>query len=238
MPSDTPPKGVVPLPRFTELPAGSFLWHVTHGSASGPGTPFRTLDPSERDPAVVGRFGPTPECPYPYCYAALDDLTAISEVLLRNVGFGGPQRYLPAHDIVGRRLALLETRAPLWLVSLTDAAELAAACQDAWLIHAESVDYRVTQRWAHWLRDSSAPDGHGPAGLVWQSRRRPGGHAVLLFGDRCGDVVTWSGFQARSLDDDAGLDWLNLRLALLRTRVRRPSPALETTGAAGSGTAG
>lgn len=237
MPADIPPKGVVPLPRFTELPAGSFLWSVTHGPASEPGTPFRTLpaDPVACDPAAVGRFGPTPECPYPYCYAALDDLTAISEVLLRNVGFGGPQRYLPARDIADRRLVLLETRAPLWLVSLTNATELAAACQDSWLVHAESADYRVTQRWAHWLRDSTAPDGHGPAGLVWQSKRRPGGHAVLLFGDRCGDVVTWSGFAARRLDDDAGLDWLNLRLALLRTRVRRPSHA--PAGMAGSGAA-
>lgn len=222
MPADIPPKGIAPRPLFTELPAGSFLWRVTKEPVSGPTTPFRSppADPADFDQDAGGRFGPTPECPYPYCYAALDDLTAISEVLLRNVGFGGPQRYLPAREITGRRLALLETRAPLWLVSLTGAAELAAACQDAWLIHAESGDYRVTQRWAHWLRDSSAPDGHGPAGLVWPSKRHPGGHAVLLFGDRCADAIVWSGFGARRLDDETGLDWLNLRLALLRTKVR------------------
>lgn len=233
MPVDIPPKGVLPLPRFTELPAGSFLWHVTRG----PGTLFRSLpaDPAERGPAAFGRFGPSLECPYPYCYAALDDLTAIGEVLLRNTGSGGPQRFLPARDIAGRRLALLETREPLWLVSLTDATELAAACQDGWLVNAESADYHLTQRWAHWLRDSSAPDGRGPAGLAWSSRRRPGGIAVMLFGDRCWDAVTWSEFGTRRLDDDAGLDWLNHRLALLRTKVRRPSPAPGQAGTAESG---
>lgn len=235
MPADIPPKGVIPRPRFTELPAGSFLWRVTKGLADGPTAPFRSLpaDPAEFDQNAGGRFGPTLECPYPYCYAALDDLTAISEVLLRDIGFGGPQRYLQRREITGRSLAILETRTPLWLVSLTDAAELAAACQDSWLIHAESADYRVTQRWAHWLRDSSAPDGRGPAGLIWPSKRRPGGHALLLFGDRCGNDVAWSGFGARRLDDEAGLDWLNLRLALLRTKVRRPAPAHDAAAMAG-----
>ena len=107
------------------------------------------------------------------------------------------------------------------LVRHLDAADLAAACQDSWLIHTESPDYRMTQRWAHWLRDSSAPDGYRPAGLMWPAKRQPGGRAVLLFGDRCGDVVLCSSFGERPLDDDAGLDWLNLRLALLRTKIRR-----------------
>lgn len=218
MPADTPPKGLTPQPRFRELASGSFLWRVAKDTSN----PFRTppADPSAWSEVASGRFGPSPECSYPYCYAALDDLTAISETMLRDVGFGGALRYLPSASISGRRLALLETRAPLWLVSLADASGLAAAGQDSWLIHAESSDYRVTRRWAHWLRDSTAPDGHGPAGLIWPSKRYPGGEAVLLFGDRCADAVAWSGFGERRLDDRAGLDWLNLRLSLLRTRIR------------------
>jgi hypothetical protein len=221
MPADNPPPGVRPQPRYTELPAGSFLWRVTRKPAGDATSPFLAVpDAGTYDARLGGRFDPTPDCPYPYCYAALDDLTALCEVLLRDVGFDGPQRYLLKHDIAGRRLAILETARPLWLVSLQAAADLAAACQDSWLIHAETPNYRITRRWAHWLRDGEAPDGKGPAGLVWLSKRAPNGRAVLLFGDRCADAVVFSPFGERRLDD-AGLDWLNLRLAQLRTKVRR-----------------
>ncbi len=223
MPADIPPKDLCPRPRFAELPAGSFLWRVTKRPARtmpGPASPFRPppADPGTYDARWSGRFDPTPECQYSYCYAAFDDLTAICEVLLRDVGFSGPERYLTKRDILGRQLSLLETRSPLWLVSLLDAADLAAACQDSWLVHADPGDYRITQRWAHWLRASIAPDNASPAGLIWPSKRAPGGRAVLLFGDRCEELVHSSSFGERPLDG-AGLGWLNLRLSLLRTKV-------------------
>jgi hypothetical protein len=223
MPSDIPPKGVQPEPRYVCLPAGSFLWRVTKPPPAPDDppaqSPFRQLpdDPELYDPRWGGRFDPTPECPYPYCYAAFDDLTALCEVLLRDIAFEAPLRYLPKRGVSGRRLAILETLMPLWLVSLVDAADLAAACQDSWLVHTE--DYRLTRRWAHWLRDSQAPDGNGPAGIVWPSKRQPSGRAVLLFGDRCRDAVAWSPFGERRLDDPDGIQWLNLRLSLLRTKL-------------------
>jgi hypothetical protein len=224
MPADVPPRDLQPRPRHMELPAGSFLWRVTGGSSSAagdPASPFReppAADPGSYDPRWAGRFDPTPECRYPYCYAAFDDLTAICEVLLRDVGFTGPERYLVRSDVVGRRLVILETRRPLWLVSLLDAADLAAAGQDSWLLHTEPANFRITQRWAHWLRASKTPDGGSPAGLVWLSKRAPGGRVVLLFGDRCEGSVSYSPFGERRLDGD-GLRWLNLRLSLLRTKV-------------------
>jgi RES domain len=219
MPSDIPPKGVEPQPRYLGLPAGSFLWRVTKPPPAPARSPFRELpeDPRLYDPRWGGRFDPTPECPYPYCYAAFDDLTALCEVLLRDVAFKSPLRYLPRRDVAGRQLAILETLKPLWLVSLLDAADLAAVCQDSWLVHSE--DYRMTRRWGHWLRDTRGPDGDHPAGIVWPSKRQPGGRAVLLFGDRCRDAVIRSPFGERRLDDPAGVSWLNLRLSLLRTKL-------------------
>jgi hypothetical protein len=179
-----------------------------------------------------GRFDPTADRPYPYCYAALDDLTALCEVLLRDVRFDAPLRYLPWEEAVGRQLVLLETLQPLWLVSLLRAEELAAARQDTWLIHAEKSDFAMTRQWGHWLRDSAGPDGSGaPAGIIWPSKRQPTGRAVVLFGDRCEHAVVRSAFGARRLDDDAGLAWLNRRLSLLSTRVASapvPPPAPET----------
>ena len=238
MPAVEPPKGVQPRPQYFLLPAGSFLWRVIKrptAAADDTGqSPFRQF-PAQADtydPRWGGRFGPASDCPYPYCYAAFDDLTALCEVLLRDVAFDAPQRYLPIHQVAGRWLGMLETTAPLWLVSLLDAADLAAACQDSWLVHTEAPNYRITQRWAHWLRDSPGPDGKGPAGIVWPSKRQPSGRAVLLFGDRCQGAVIHSPFGERRLCDAAGMSWLNLRLSLLRTQL---APALpQTAGATGA----
>lgn len=229
MPAGAPPKDGQAQPRYQEVPAGTLLWRVT-GVADGQSprpepSLFRAPVRDVEDDSLHwgGRFDPTPDCPFPYCYAAFDDLTALCEVLLRDVPFNSPQRYLPASAVAGRSLVLLETLRPLRLVSLLAAADLAAARQDTWLVHTDHTNYPVTRLWAHWLRDGEDAAGQGPpAGLVWPSKRHPSGQAVLLFGDRCGDAVTYSPFGARPLDDEAGRDWLNRRLSLLRTRVNPP----------------
>jgi hypothetical protein len=223
MPEDPPPHDRKPEPRLTELPAGSFLWRIAADGpgGAGPSPVFREFDPQAYHRRLSGRFDPTPECPYPYCYAAFDDLTAICEVLLRDQSFLGRHRFLPLSAIKGRQLTILETTRPLWLVSLMNAADLAAVGQDSWLIHAESPQcYELTREWARWLRRSEVPHGGGPAGLVWPSKREPAGRAVVLFGDRCGDAVIRSPFGSRELDRGEGREWLNRRLALLRTKVR------------------
>lgn len=241
MPSDIPPKDVRPEPRYVQLPAGSFLWRVTRSPRPGqPEPPVFKSYPDDSDPynqKPGGRFNPSPECPYSYCYAALDDLTALCETLLRDCSFNAPLRYLPDQELAGRSLAILETRRPLWLVSLVDAADLAAAWQDSWLVHAEQLEYRITRRWAHWLRDSPGPGGASPpAGLIWRSKREPGGRALLLFGDRCADAVVRSPFGERPLDDPAGREWLNRRLSLLNTGLA-PQPDEQTAPALAAGSA-
>jgi RES domain len=234
MPAGSPPKDARPSPRFVSLPAGSFLWRVARrdssaGPLAGPGwSPFarRTepLDPVGGE--WGGRFDPTPGESYSYCYAALDDLTALCEALLRDVPFYAPRRYLARQSVAGKSLVLLETLEPLWLVSLLDAADLAAAWQDTWLIHAEPPYYSTTQLWARWLRGASGPDGASPpAGMIWPSKRQPTGRAVVLFGDRCEQAVVPApfgpGLGGRPLDDDdpASQAWLRRRLALLNTQL-------------------
>ena len=147
------------LPRWPDWPRAP-----KRTAGTGPTSAFREFDRKDYDPDSGGRFDPTPECPYPYCYAAFDDLTAICEVLLRDVSFTGPTRFLMRRYVKDLQLMILETRRPLWLVSLLDAADLAAAGQDSWLIHAESTEsYKLTREWAHWLRESETPDGGRPA---------------------------------------------------------------------------
>jgi hypothetical protein len=217
MPAGIPPKNGRPQPRFLPLPAGSTLWTVTTPAAE----PFRAppTEPEMQAARWGGRFDPTPDCPYPYCYAALDDLTALSEALLRDVRMDAPTRYLPHRILVGRTLATVQTVRELWLVSLLDGPDLAAARQDSWLVYAESREFPRTQLWAHWLRDCTAPDAAAPAGIVWPSKRHPSGRALLFFGDRCADAVLRSPHGERRLDDETGRSWVNLRLAQLRTRL-------------------
>lgn len=76
------------------------------------------------------------------------------------------------------------------------------------------------QRLAALISGTAESDAGEAAGLVWLSKRAPNGRAVLLSGDRCDDAVIFSPLGERRLDG-AGPDWLNLRLAQLRTRVRR-----------------
>jgi hypothetical protein len=228
MPEGSPPSGARAEPRFTEIPAGSFLWRVGRAgqeSRVGLNSVFREFDHARFDPRLAGRFDPTPESRFSYCYAAFDDLTAICEVLLRDLTWTSRHRYVPAAAIRNSQLMILETLTPLWLVSLLSAADLAAVRQDSWLVHAESPkSYELTREWARWLRDSVAPDGKAPAGLLWQSKREPAGRAVLLFGDRCADSVVRSPFGIRPLDSGEGRTWLNRRLALLRTKVDDKKP--------------
>jgi len=223
MPTGIPPKNEVPVAHHQLLPSGSFLWRIDR-SGRETDSPFRPPAESHEvdSDRWSERFDPTPECPYPYCYAAFDDLTALCEVLLRDVRFDARLRYLPMQAVAGRSLVLLETLRPLWLVSLLDAADLAAVRQDSWLVHIDWADYPITRLWAHWLRESTSPVGdEPPAGIVWPSKRQPSGRVVLLFGDRCGDAVVRSSFGERRLDRPEGQQWLRRRLSLLRTGFAR-----------------
>jgi RES domain len=221
MPPGNPPEERA-RPNFRQLPAGTYLWRVA-GTSLPDTIVFREKlahDPAPGDAEQFSRFGPTADCPYPYCYAATDDLSALCEVLMQDVPYSAPERYLPAKEIVRRRLVMLETMRPLTLVSLLHIEDLAAARQDTWLIHAEKPEYAQTRRWGHWLRNSAGPDGRPPDGLIWPSKRQPDGQALVLFGDRCAGSVARAPFGPRAFGDNAdGRAWLDRRLRLLRIGV-------------------
>jgi hypothetical protein len=223
MPRQDPPLSP-PEPRLMTVPAGTLLWRLERRAAAGMNPLFRTLTPEK---PASGRFDPVDPKPVPYCYAATDDLTAIAEVLLRDVKFDGPERLLPWRGVDGRTLSVVEVVENLTMVALTTLENLAAARQDTWLIHAELRDYRRTRLWGDWLRRATTPpgelNGKPVDGLIWPSKRNPEGRALVIFGDRK-DQLARSRHGSVALDDEAGLDWLNRRLSILSTGIAKKHP--------------
>ncbi|WP_018505659.1 RES family NAD+ phosphorylase [Parafrankia discariae] len=210
------PRGCDGVPNREIIPVGTTLWRV-HGS-------HRRVDEFNRtanDRHVGGgRFSGTEDCPYPYLYLALSEDTALVEVLLRAIPFGGPRRRLvPRAAVAGRRLSAVTVTAPVVLLRLISSPDLAAVCQDEWLVHADPPDYGLTRRWAHWLHE------HHPwaQGLIWHSRRNLGEPTTMLFGDRCQGVLRGSPARFTDLADAAALGWLNNRLGPFGAQVSAPA---------------
>ncbi|NUR04156.1 MAG: RES family NAD+ phosphorylase [Streptomyces sp.] len=180
MPDRFPPAAYRLTPNVSTLPAGSQLWRCHSGRR-----PPESFNPVAVDSHFGGnRFDGTSEDPYPFLYAGAEPATALAEVLLRSLDFdtGSGCRLVPRAWVAGRSLSLLRTRVDLTLIRLVTEEDLAAVCQDSWLLEAEGAGYSQTRRWASELR-AQVPYAQG---LLWQSRRHRPRHAVVLFGDRCG----------------------------------------------------
>ncbi|SCE61788.1 RES domain-containing protein [Streptomyces sp. OspMP-M43] len=175
------PAAYVMRPREHVIEAGTVLWRVHSGRR--PATGF---NPVSADAHFGGnRFDGTTADPYPYLYLADDPAAALAETLLRSLDFdpATSTRLVPYAAVRGRFLTPLVTRADLRLVSLIGEEDLAAVCQDSWLLESEGDDrYAKTRRWCSEIR-SQAP---GAMGLVWQSRRMRPRLATVIFEDRCG----------------------------------------------------
>jgi hypothetical protein len=225
MPRGNPPAEKVVVLHHA-IPAGQFLWRVSQQVFVRDASLFNPKLAPEGVPQTYaeiaqpgGRFDATAASPYSYCYAALDDLTAVAETLLRDVAFPDAVRPVEYAKVSRRCLVVYETLRPLTLVALTTASQLARARQDTWLIQAEESEYWRTRAWGHWLRTCS-PEAHG---FIWPSKRNPGGQAVILFGERCGkSEVARQPVFVRDLDGGSGLEWLNNRLSDLNTFVVPP----------------
>ncbi|MFF5182889.1 RES family NAD+ phosphorylase [Streptomyces sp. NPDC000345] len=174
------PPSVTMAPRTTVLPAGTRLWRCHRSNY--PATGFK--EAAAHTLFGGSRFDCTAEDPYPYLYATREPATALAEVLLRSMDFDPVlgSRLVPWAQAARYTLAELVTTAELTLVSLRVEEDLAAVCQDSWLLDSEPDDYPRTRFWAQELRRQAGQ----AQGLVWQSRRHRPREALVLFGDRCG----------------------------------------------------
>ncbi|MGW5420963.1 RES family NAD+ phosphorylase [Streptomyces sp. NPDC003943] len=213
-----PPTGVPMRPLTHTVPAGTRLWRLHEHRFAATG-----FNPTLAHEFFRGsRFDATEKDPYPYLYAALDPVTALSEVLLRSVEFDDAigVRLVPWAQASRYRLSVLRTTVELRLVDLTSAEGLAAVWQDAWLVDCEEEDYAKTRYWARLIREHST----GTAGLLWQSKRCRPRPALQLFGDRCGDgpLLAEPGAPL-CLDTPADVREVNALLEPLRARISLPA---------------
>src|ERR1019366_1273327 len=206
------------------LRRGTCLWRV-HACKYG----ARAFNPKSSSLLYGGaRFDATDADPYPFCYLALDEVTALSETLLRNkIPDQWGIRIVNRPAIAHRRISGLSLTRDLELVNLIGGQDLAAIGQDGWLVIASGPDYVQTRDWAHWLR-RQADWAHG---FIWSSLRDRGGLAIVLFGDRCAAAFGTDYEQILlhdvpelmvNLDDYAGAEWLNTRLEPYRAAIAYP----------------
>jgi hypothetical protein len=170
---ELPPADYDGVPHAHLLPTGTVLWRVHSAHRA----------PADFKPGGLarGRFDGGAEDPYGSLYLAFDEVTALIEVLLRNIDFGRRGfRHVQRHIIANRRLSAVRTTDELRLIDLSTGDALAAVCQDAWLIHCGESDFTHTRAWARWLRATDEK----AAGMVWTTRRNLVQRSVVLFADR------------------------------------------------------
>jgi hypothetical protein len=219
MPSAPPPLNTRSASTRLALSAGTVLWRVHRRTR-----PATAFNPNISDGVFGGgRFDSTAEDPFPFLYVAMRPETALLETLVRSIPFDARGvRYIRRAALTELCVSALETTVDLTFISLLSSADLAASCQDEWLISAEPRDYPQTRRWGHWLR------GRAPwsQGLVWPSRRDVGQRTAVLFGDRVPPEALGPVAASRTdLDGIDGAKWLNHTLSPFRIQVKPPRDA-------------
>lgn len=177
-PNQEPPARYGGTPHRFLLPAGTTLTRI-HSTGYG----VTQFNPTiARSDLQGSRFDATPDDEYAFLYAAGDDATAVSEVLLRDLPINDyGARLLPRAGLSQLSIGWLRTTLDLPIVSLRSGGDLAAIGQDTWLTASPAAEYAMTRRWALAIR------GWAPwaCGLTWRSHREPEGFAYVFFADRC-----------------------------------------------------
>ena len=177
-PCQAPPSRSDGKPRRFSLPAGSGLTRI-HSTAFSV-TQFNPTVPRSDLPGSL--FRATPRDTFGLLYAADDDASAVSELLLRDLPIDEHRaRLLPRVRLSDLRIGWLTTTVDLELVGLRSDLDLAAVGQDPWLTAASASEYVMPRRWCLLIR-RWAP---WAAGLTWRPHREPDGFAYVFFSDRC-----------------------------------------------------
>ena len=177
-PCQAPPSRSDGKPRRFSLPAGSRLTRI-HSTAFSLAQ-FNSTVPRSDLPGSL--FRTTPRDTFGLLYAADDDATAVSELLLRDLPIDEHRaRLLPRIRLSDLRIGWLTTTVDLELVSLRSDLDLAALGQDPWPAAASASEYVMPRRWCLPIR-RWAP---WAAGLTWRPHREPDGFAYVFFSDRC-----------------------------------------------------
>jgi hypothetical protein len=207
------------------LPIGTTLWRVHNRSYKAHEFRPVSADPTKNTSKYFGdggRFDSTADDPYPFLYAGYTPTAALAETFLRQLPFTDTGwRRIPRPKLDGKRLSMVATTQDVKLIRLISSLDLAAVCQDEWLVDVELPHYPQTRHWAHWLR-RTFKDAQG---LVWQSKRDRPNLSVIIFGDRCPDGIDApmpARFSSIDLDSIDGAEFLNEVLAPYRVTVRKP----------------
>ncbi|WP_344031563.1 RES family NAD+ phosphorylase [Streptomyces luteireticuli] len=218
MTGNVAPAAYAMRPNPYTILAGTTWWRVHHRSRSP-----EQFNPVSVDAHFGGnRFDGTSYDPYAYIYLASDPATALAETLLRSLDFDTETgtRLVPYAAVANKSLSMVRTQTDQQLISLITEEDLAAVCQDSWLLETEGDGYAKTRRWASEMR-AQVPHA---TGLVWQSRRHRPRLATVLFHDRCGKqpltAVPVNEFQ--DLGSPEGVAAVNRLLAPLRAAIVAP----------------
>jgi hypothetical protein len=215
VPADAPFLGLKVTPAIMRINPGTDLWRVHPRDRSA--TEFNQIVADD----VFGgyRFDGTSADQYSFLYAASDCETALLETLGRDVPFDHKGLRLIVRQALYRQcISAISVIKPLSLISLLSGEDLAAVCQDEWLVQCDASEYPQTRRWGSWLR-KQAPAANG---IVWPSRRNISHRAIVLFGDRCTNVAEVIAGTTVDLDTMEGAAYINTKLAAHHMHVHSP----------------
>jgi RES domain len=177
----SPPERFDPL--FESWPAQVEFWRC-HPVHLGPRDPNTTTS--------RGRFRPVydqDEQVVPTCYVAETEQPAIAEGVFHDLPIAPAPKHLPRAISDVRGLTPLAAERDLTLVTFRGYGLRRVGETQGSLIEPGPTCYEASAAWGQAAYDHP----RRPDGMIWVSRQFPGGAAMLLFWDRCGETIRQNG---------------------------------------------